>query len=104
MAERDPLEPLAKQPAGMRLCAVIVGRKRPVRFVPSLDVSEISPFRGIAAERPAFALGFRSRRIKRDLAGACLREPVRPDPAAGKIIGGEFPDRQPSGKARGERV
>ena len=104
MAQRDPLEPLAKQPAGMRLCTVIVVGKRPVRFVPSPDMPEISPFRGIAAERPVFALRFGRRRIERDLAAACRREAVRVDPAASEIIGGEFPDRQPSGKTRRECV
>ena len=98
------METLAKQPAGMRLRVVIVGGKRPARFVRSPDMPEISPFRGIAAERPAFARGFGFRRIELGLAAACPRKPVRVDPAAGEIIGGEFPYRQPSGKTRCERV
>ena len=42
--------------------------------------------------------------VERDLAAARRREPVRPDPATSKIVGGEFPDRQPPGKTGGERV
>jgi hypothetical protein len=104
MTERHPLETLAKQPAGMRLRVVIVGGKRPICFMSSPDMTEISPFRGIAAERPAFAIRLGFGRVERDLAAAHPREPVRVDPAAGEIVGGEFPDLQPSGKIRRERI
>lgn len=108
MAERDPLEALAEEPAGMRPRAVIMDSKRPACFahgsVSHCDMAQIAAFRGIAAERPALAICFGVARLEHGLAAVRRREPVRPHRAAGEIVGGEFPDRQAIGKTRGERI
>ncbi len=88
----------------MRRRAVIMKGKRPAGLVRGPDRSEIAAFRGIAAERPAFHLRFDGGRLDCNLAAALAREAVRPETEAGKIVGGEFPDRQPVGKTRGERI
>jgi hypothetical protein len=98
------MEPFAKQPAPVRPRAVIVGWKRPACFVSGPDMAEISLFRGIAEKGAAFLVGFGLGRVEHDLAAACRREPIRPDSPAGEIVGGKFPDRQPSGKISGKRV
>ena len=98
------MEPLAEQPARLWPRAIIVVGKRPVGFTRRPDMPEISLFRCITEECKAFPVGFGLGCVERDLAAACRREPVRPDPATSEIVGGEFPDREPSGKTGGERV
>lgn len=88
----------------MRRRAVIMGGKRPAGLALDPDMAEIAALRHVAAERAAFGLGLRGARLDRDLAATLGREAVRPDPAAGEVVGGEFPDRQPAGKTSGERI
>ena len=98
------MESLAEQPARMRQCIVIIGRKRPAEFALDPEMAEIAALRDIAAQRDAFVARLCVGRRDRDLAAALGREAVRPDPAAGEVVGGEFPDRQPAGDACGERI
>ncbi len=98
------MEALAEQPAGMRRQAVIIGRERSAEFALDPKMAEIAALRGIAAQRDAFLARLCVGRCDRDLAAALGREAVRPDPAAGEVVGGEFPDRQPAGKTCGERI
>ncbi len=98
------MEALAEQPAGMRRQAVIIGRERSAEFALDPKMAEIAALRGIAAQRDAFLARLCVGRRDRDLAAALGREAVRPDPAAGEVVGGEFPDRQPAGETRGKRI
>ncbi len=98
------MEALAEQPAGMRRQAVIIGRERPAGFALDPEMAEIAALRGIAAKRDAFLACLCVGRRDRDLAAALGREAVRPDPAAGEVVGGEFPDRQPAGETRAKRI
>src|SRR6266513_1230420 len=85
MAERDPLEALAEQPARMRPRAVIIGGKRSADLTLDPDMAEIASLRGIAAERGAFVVRLRGARLDRDLAAALGREAARPDPGRGEL-------------------
>jgi hypothetical protein len=98
------MEALAEQPAGMRRRAVIMGGKEPAGLALGPENAEIAALRGIAAERGAFVPRLRGGRLDRDLAAALGEEAVRPDPAPGEVVGGEFPDRQPAGEACGKRI
>ncbi len=98
------MKALAEQPAGMRRCGVIIGGQRPVELALDPDMAEIAALGDVAAERGAFVVRLCGGRHDRDLAAALGREAVRPDPAAGEVVGGEFPDRQPAGKTCGERI
>ncbi len=98
------MEALAEQPAGMRWCAVTMGGKRAPGLALDPENTEIAALRGIAAERDALVVRLPGGGLDRDLTAALGGEAVRPDPAAGEIVGGEFPDRQPAGETRGERV
>jgi hypothetical protein len=98
------MESLAEQSALMRRRTVIVGGKRPAGLALDPDMAEIAAFGGIAGERGMFVLRLCGGRLDRDLAAALGRKAVRPDPAAGKIVGGKFPDRQPADKTCGERI
>src|SRR5687768_10207523 len=95
MAERYPVKALAEQPSGMRRCAVIVPRQLPPRLVPGSDMAEIAALRRVECERPELERGLVLCRVDRRLAAATIGEAVGPDPAAGEIIGPEFPPRQP---------
>ena len=98
------MEALAEQPTGVRRHAIIVGRERPAEFALDPQMAEITALRGVAAKRDAFLARLRVGRRDRDIAAALAREAVRPDPAAGEVVGGEFPDRQSAGETRGKRI
>lgn len=86
------MEALAEEATGMGRQAVIMGRQRTAGLMLGPDRREIPTFRGIAGERPALALRFAGGCLERHFAAALACEPVGANPAAGKIVGGEFPD------------
>ena len=98
------MEALAEQPAGRRRHAVIIGRERPAEFALDSKMAEIAALRGVAAKCDAFLARLYVGRRDQNLAAALGREAVRPDPPAGEVVGGEFPDRQPAGEACRERI
>ena len=98
------MEALAEEAPGMRRHAVIVGGERPAGLALDPDMAEIAALGGIAGERGAFVVRLCGGRLDRNFTAALGKEVVRPDLAAGEIVGREFPDGQPVGDARGERV
>jgi len=88
----------------MRRRSVIVGGERPAGLALDPDMAEIAVLRGIAAEGGLFVVRLFGGRLDRNFAAALGKEAVRPDMAAGEVVGGEFPDRQPVGDACGERI
>lgn len=98
------MEPFAEEPARVRPGGVITDGKLPAGLVPGLDMPQISLFGGIAEQGAAFLVRFGFGCFQFDLAGKWCREPVRAQMPAGEIVGGKFPDRQPSGKTSGERI
>jgi hypothetical protein len=98
------VEALAEEAPGMRRHAVIVGGERPAGLALDPDMAEIAALGGIAGERGAFVVRLCGGRLDRNFAAALAQEAVRPDLAAGEVVGREFPDRQPVGEARGKSV
>ncbi len=98
------MEALAEQSPRVRRRAVIIGGEQSAGLAVAADQAQIAPLRGVAGERTALALRLGGGRRERDVAALPCREPVRRDPAAGEIIGGEFPDRHRPANAGGERI
>lgn len=104
VTERNPVKALTEQPPRMRRRAVIVTTERSAALARRFDVLEVAALGGVAGERPTLQRRFLGGGLDRDIAGARVGEPVRPDTAAGEIVGGEFVDRQDIAELRGERV
>lgn len=98
------MKALAEEPPGMRRHAVIVAGERPAGLALPSDMPQVAAFGDVAAESAALQRRFFRRRAERRLSAARGDEAVGGDPASGAVIGGEFPDRQPAGRARRQRV
>jgi hypothetical protein len=98
------MKALAEQPSRMRRRAVIVGGQRSPSLLRHADITEIAAFGDIASERPPLQGHFLGARLERGLAAALAGKAIGTDMPAGKIIGGEFIDRQAGAMPRGEGV
>src|ERR1043166_596538 len=104
MAKRHPVKPFAEQPAGMRPRGIIM-RRHSARFLMiGADMAQIAPLGTVAGERLPLPLRLLIGCVKRRRAAQCRRKAVRVDRAAGEIVGGELPYREPRSKAGGERI
>ncbi len=95
------MEALAEQPPGMRRRGIIMRAKRPPGLPGHADMAEIAALRDIAGERLPLQRHFFGARLDRVLAAALVGKAIGPDLPAGKIVGGEFVDRQARTKPRG---
>ncbi len=98
------MKPLPEQPPRMRRRAIIMHRKRPVDLTRRTDMAEIAPLRGITGERPTLQRQFLGGRVDHAFAAALVGKATGADLPTGKIIGGEFIDRQTSAKPRGQSI
>ena len=98
------MKALAEQPPGMRRGAVIMRRERSPRLVRRADMAEIAALRGIAGQRPPLLRDLLGARLDHVLAAALAGKVIGADLSTGKIVGGEFVDRQASAKSRGQRI
>jgi hypothetical protein len=98
------MKALAEQPPGMRRRAVIMRGERPPRLVRHADMAEIAALRGIAGQRPPLQRHLLGARLDYVLAAALAGKVIGADLPAGKIVAGEFVDRQACGKSCSESV
>jgi hypothetical protein len=98
------MEALAEQPPRMRRRAIIVRRKRAPSLLRHADMAEIAAFGGIAGERSPLQRHLLGTRIDDVLAAGPAGKTIGAELPAGKIVGGEFVDRQASAKSRGQRI
>ena len=104
MTERHPVKALAEQPTGVRGPTVIMPRQRTAGLAICHDVRKVAALGPVTGERGPLQFGFLRRRADRDLAAAARGETVRPDPATGVVVLGEFPYRYGAGRAGSEGV
>ena len=98
------MKALAKQPPRMRRRAVIMRGKWPPGLVRRADMAEVRALRGIAGQRPPLLRDLLGARLDHVLAAALAGKVIGADLPTGKIVGGEFVDRQASAKSRGQRI
>jgi hypothetical protein len=98
------MKALAKQLPGMRRGAVIMRGKRSPGLVRHTDMAEIAALRGTARQRPPLLRDLLGARLDHVLAAALAGKAIGADMPAGKIVGGEFVDRQASAKPGGEGI
>src|SRR5438874_13383827 len=98
------MKALAEQPPGMRRRTVIVAWERATHFALDPDMRQVAVLRGVAGEGAPLLRHLGGGRLEYRLVAVLSRKAARVDPAAGKIVGGEFPDREPVAKPGGEGV